>query len=1538
MGWLTQCVCGARSAGSEPDVRQKSAGKRGKKKKNKKKERKDAAGSPQANRNAIGIDPITRSTGFNFSNQDEAVLKDTGNTSNNRLLDVEAGTTKSVKLSTPDKKCEIVHENGEFAAESSCSNFSSSIIDRGKYVTDDPSLEQISLSFDHDPGVVRPKRWSIHGTDTNNGNVANLGLSYFKKTPESSENTTVFAVKKSSTSNSNENKFSTTSTKGDHHRFGSRTVENIGLQDARQATEDVSTTLGSVNRKLGLSYVVLKQTEEPPRNGDSTAMVPLSGDSVAENFQRAYVVLPEIERDKSAEFNDSHQKQRRTIQNPHRATMPISRLPRSKPSVVKKSSDFPEKQTNKYGFRQPAGTPIATPVTEINRSRNSCSFEIPWFDDKTITKKPRQSKILKPQEITKIATKIKESNETALANDRLKEHENGRVHSAIVSGVNWEQRSVTVEWFERGETKGKEVEIDAILALNPELVPKTMGPPPPVNNHMMPARNKDSSGEEDDGVDEYENQDEGSLGRSGAQQTTRNGLSSATLPNTTRASIPVKGKSVPNRQITRAGRPTNIIPPITSVNGHGDSISGLTRRELENIPPTPVTPAPSSASTVAMSKQKQLQIQQAQQQQLQIQQQQQQQQAAQVENGRGRRSNVVKEVERLKKNREERRQRQAELKEEKEALMNLDPGNPNWEFLAMIREYQNTIDFRPLRDTDAVEDHQITVCVRKRPLNRKEVNRKEVDVISVPSKDQMVVHEPKAKVDLTKYLENQLFRFDYAFDETCTNEIVYKYTAKPLVQTIFEGGMATCFAYGQTGSGKTHTMGGDFNGKTQDCKKGIYAMVAKDVFKYLKSTKYRPLNLIISASFFEIYSGKVFDLLADKEKLRVLEDGKQQVQIVGLTEKVVESCDEVLKLIQHGNSARTSGQTSANANSSRSHAVFQIIARTPGTHKVHGKFSLIDLAGNERGADTSSANRQTRMEGAEINKSLLALKECIRALGRKGTHLPFRASKLTQVLRDSFIGEKSKTCMIAMISPGMSSCEHSLNTLRYADRVKELAATDPTEIKAPSTDDDERGLKIEDHSNNSVLSDSDLAQLRSLNEGELSQDLYTFHEAVSALQLLEEEVLDTHKLVVDNTTRFLNDAHSVFSATHEVDYDQEDTHAMTKANSIFTLSHNWRGSNATLNTTISINDKLNNNPDYDSHSNLNSSTQISGKNSYNSPWKDELKFENSTNSDSDQDKLEVESEKKYSENLSAVSIETTHNKTFSARTTPLYKKCETRRSTISGIKKYSKYNWAGTFHNRAKKKISFTESLVSKSIAGESNFESHVMSDENECRTGKKTMNFTIDTTSGSNSLNLFEDDSLKANDNFIDELKYTKFSNIDRTSDSKLNNMIESDLIFPPVTDNSYFIKNDASPAKINIFTDYSDKHLEMPSILKSTANTASSILKVNQQVKNLSHFKLDTLQPNFNTSVPEKGPIDSGFKRTSTLVEKCVLKKSIDSNIAEISVVESDIANQKLAKKGLCRKLFQFVSNLIINVILFTLLPAVYVAFFTYLHNGNE
>uniref|UniRef100_A0A673B4Q9 Kinesin-like protein n=1 Tax=Sphaeramia orbicularis TaxID=375764 RepID=A0A673B4Q9_9TELE len=364
-----------------------------------------------------------------------------------------------------------------------------------------------------------------------------------------------------------------------------------------------------------------------------------------------------------------------------------------------------------------------------------------------------------------------------------------------------------------------------------------------------------------------------------------------------------------------------------------------------------------------------------------------------------------------------------------------EPSRPNQKFYEMIEEFRETLEISPLSADDVAEPHRICVCIRKRPLNKQELNKKEIDVVSVPGKGVLMVHEPKQKVDLTKYLENQTFQFDYSFDETSTNDLVYKFTAKPLVQSIFEGSMATCFAYGQTGSGKTHTMGGDFTGKQQNSAKGIYALAAQDVFALLNHRRYANLDLSVYVSFFEIYNGKVYDLLNKKAKLRVLEDDRQQVQVVGLEEVYVSAAEDVIKMIQMGSACRTSGQTSANANSSRSHAILQIVLRrNDRATTLHGKFSLVDLAGNERGTDVSSNDRSTLVETAEINRSLLALKECIRSLGKNSDHIPFRMSTLTKVLRDSFIGDKSKTCMIAMVSPTMSSCEYTMNTLRYADR------------------------------------------------------------------------------------------------------------------------------------------------------------------------------------------------------------------------------------------------------------------------------------------------------------------------------------------------------------------------------------------------------------------------------------------------------------------------------------------------------------------------
>ncbi|XP_022749806.1 kinesin-like protein KIN-13B isoform X2 [Durio zibethinus] len=327
---------------------------------------------------------------------------------------------------------------------------------------------------------------------------------------------------------------------------------------------------------------------------------------------------------------------------------------------------------------------------------------------------------------------------------------------------------------------------------------------------------------------------------------------------------------------------------------------------------------------------------------------------------------------------------------------------------------------------------KIKVVVRKRPMNKKEMAKKEEDIITIQSNSNaLTVHEKKLKVDLTEYVEKHEFVFDAVLNEDVSNEEVYSETVEPIVPLIFNRTKATCFAYGQTGSGKTYTM------------QPLPLKASQDILRLMYHS-YRNQGFQLFVSFFEIYGGKVFDLLNDRKKLCMREDGKQQVCIVGLQEYKVSDVETIKELIERGNATRSTGTTGANEESSRSHAILQLAIKrsADGSEtkpaRLVGKLSFIDLAGSERGADTTDNDKQTRMEGAEINKSLLALKECIRALDNDQGHIPFRGSKLTEVLRDSFVGD-SRTVMISCISPSSGSCEHTLNTLRYADRVKSLS-------------------------------------------------------------------------------------------------------------------------------------------------------------------------------------------------------------------------------------------------------------------------------------------------------------------------------------------------------------------------------------------------------------------------------------------------------------------------------------------------------------------
>lgn len=181
------------------------------------------------------------------------------------------------------------------------------------------------------------------------------------------------------------------------------------------------------------------------------------------------------------------------------------------------------------------------------------------------------------------------------------------------------------------------------------------------------------------------------------------------------------------------------------------------------------------------------------------------------------------------------------------------------------------------------------------------------------------------------------------------------------------------------------------------------------------------------------------------------------------------------------------------------------------TGKLRGKLSLVDLAGSERGSDTKSHNRQRRTESSDINTSLLALKECIRALGSSSKHVPYRASKLTLILKDCFTSSMTMTTMIATVSPGASSADHTINTLRYADRIKEKKLSDLKKRKLykPVAKDEMKELEMHYES----LSDNDDLYEFSDEEKE-EKDITNFRETVQNLYEEEENLLNLHMSII----------------------------------------------------------------------------------------------------------------------------------------------------------------------------------------------------------------------------------------------------------------------------------------------------------------------------------------------------------------------------------------------------------------------------------------
>lgn len=294
----------------------------------------------------------------------------------------------------------------------------------------------------------------------------------------------------------------------------------------------------------------------------------------------------------------------------------------------------------------------------------------------------------------------------------------------------------------------------------------------------------------------------------------------------------------------------------------------------------------------------------------------------------------------------------------------------------------------------------------------------------------------------TKRYKDKRFMFDRVFNHEARQQDVYEATAQPLLKGLFDGYNATVFAYGATGCGKTHTISGT------ESDPGIIYLTMADLFQRIEDRK-DEWDVEVMVTFLEIYNEEIRDLLAEpgshvaRGGLSIRED--KTVKVVGLVELKPNSAEEVKEIVVQGNSRRTQSPTHANETSSRSHAVLQVhVMQAPRTaalveQRTMATLSIIDLAGSERAAATTNMG-QRMVEGANINKSLLALGNCINALCESGgavRHVPYRNSKLTRLLKFS-LGGNCKTVMIVCIAPTSIHFDDTHNTLVYAERATKI--------------------------------------------------------------------------------------------------------------------------------------------------------------------------------------------------------------------------------------------------------------------------------------------------------------------------------------------------------------------------------------------------------------------------------------------------------------------------------------------------------------------
>ncbi|KAM5174333.1 kinesin-like protein KIF21A isoform 12-T12 [Callospermophilus lateralis] len=368
----------------------------------------------------------------------------------------------------------------------------------------------------------------------------------------------------------------------------------------------------------------------------------------------------------------------------------------------------------------------------------------------------------------------------------------------------------------------------------------------------------------------------------------------------------------------------------------------------------------------------------------------------------------------------------------------------------------------------APDESSVRVAVRIRPqLAKEKIEGCHICTSVTPGEPQVFLGKDKA------------FTFDYVFDIDSQQEQIYTQCIEKLIEGCFEGYNATVFAYGQTGAGKTYTMGTGFDVNITEGEQGIISRAVKHLFKSIEEKKHTaiknglpPPDFKVNAQFLELYNEEVLDLFDTtrdidaknkKSNIRIHEDSTGGIYTVGVTTRTVNTESEMMQCLKLGALSRTTASTQMNVQSSRSHAIFtihvcqtrmcpQVDAENATDNKMisessqmnefetlTAKFHFVDLAGSERLKRTGATGERAK-EGISINCGLLALGNVISALGdksKRATHVPYRDSKLTRLLQDS-LGGNSQTIMIACVSPSDRDFMETLNTLKYANRARNI--------------------------------------------------------------------------------------------------------------------------------------------------------------------------------------------------------------------------------------------------------------------------------------------------------------------------------------------------------------------------------------------------------------------------------------------------------------------------------------------------------------------